>query len=65
MDFDLKKFLQNYKPKEINFEPYLKCHKLKSYKLLAKNNLENLVKKSTSSRDAIASLERVALCGYC
>lgn len=30
-DFNLEKFLKNYKPAKLDFGPYLKCEKLKGY----------------------------------
>ncbi|AGF85600.1 hypothetical protein QJ854_gp182 [Moumouvirus goulette] len=40
--FDLEKFLQNYKPKTIDFSPYLSLNKLYGYKRVTKKNIDNL-----------------------
>jgi len=45
VDFDLRTFLTNHKPKHIeeSIEPYLKCNKLKHYTLLKHTNRIKLV----------------------
>ncbi|AUV58163.1 hypothetical protein [Bandra megavirus] len=40
--FDATKLLKNYRTKKINFEPYLKCSKLKKYKHISKKNFDKL-----------------------
>ncbi|AVL94563.1 hypothetical protein ma177 [Moumouvirus australiensis] len=40
--FDAKNFLRNYKPKTIDFTPYLSLNKLRNYKRVTKKNIENL-----------------------
>lgn len=36
-EFDLQEFLRNYKPKVLDFKPYLKCQRLKGYKMVQKD----------------------------
>lgn len=47
--FDLNTFLKSYRPKtlEKELEPYLRCSRLRKYKLLKKNNLDQLVPAKT------------------
>lgn len=40
-EFNLQEFLKGYKPKKVDISPYLKCSKLRSYKIM--NNTNDLV----------------------
>lgn len=40
-EFNLKEFLKNYKPKKVDILSYLKCPKLRSYKIM--KNVDELV----------------------
>lgn len=42
-DFDLDKFLKNYKPKKLDLTLYLKYNKLKGYRLLHNKDIDKLV----------------------
>ena len=42
-DFDLEKFLKNYKSKKLDFGPYLRCKKLKNYHQLKNSDRDKLI----------------------
>jgi hypothetical protein len=49
IDFNLKEFLKNYKPKKIENDllPYIKCNKLKSYILLTHQTKQAVIPQNT------------------
>lgn len=47
MDFNLEKFLSDYKPKVLDLSPYLKLDKLKGYQTLERKNMANLIPQQT------------------